>query len=94
MKIYIKSNFVVPGLGHEESLDLDCTEITLREFLDKLSTKAPTRIEYVRPGAKTLNEDWEVDIDGIPYHHCRGGLETLLKHGNTVTIRIIPLGGG
>jgi hypothetical protein len=95
MKIYVKSNFVVPGLGNGEFLDLDQSRLTVREFLRELSERAPTRVEYVRPGAKTLDPDeWEVDIDGIPYQRCSDSLETLLKDGDTVTIRILALGGG
>jgi hypothetical protein len=94
MKIYVKSNFVVPGLGNEESVDLG-SETTLRQFLEKLSMMSPTRIEYVQPNAKTLDpDDWEVNINNIPYQDCREGLETLLKNGDTVTIRIKAFGGG
>jgi molybdopterin converting factor small subunit len=95
MRIYIKSNFVVPGLVRGEFLDLDQSQLTLREFLQELSERAPTRVEYVRPGANALDPDeWEVDINGIPYHRCSNSLETPLKDGDTVTIRILALGGG
>jgi hypothetical protein len=67
MRIYIKSNFVVPGLGNEESVDLDRSEINLKECLEELSRMSPDRLEYVEPGAETLNpDDWEVDINDIP----------------------------
>jgi len=95
MKIYIKSNFMVPGVGPEESVDLDCNRITLREFLDDLSMRAPTRIEYVKPGAKTLDPaEWQVEINGISYQSVCDGLEAILKDEDTVTIRIMVLGGG
>ena len=95
MKIYIKSNFVVPGLKDEESVDLDRSEITLKEFLDELSVMSPNRIEYIRPGAKTLDpDDWEVQINGIPSQNCKDSLETSLKDGDTVTIWIKAFGGG
>jgi hypothetical protein len=95
MRIYVKSNFVVPGLVNGEFLDLEQSQFTLREFLKELSERAPTRVEFVRPGANALDPDeWEVDVNGIPYHSCSNGLETLLKDGDTVTIRILALGGG
>jgi molybdopterin converting factor small subunit len=95
MKIYVKSNFVVPGLDNGESVDLDQSQLTLREFLKELSERAPTRVEYVRPGTQTIDPDeWEIRINDIPYHQCGRGLETSLKDGDTVTIIIIPLGGG
>ena len=47
------------------------------------------------PGAQTINPDeWEIKINDIPYLQCTRGLETSLKDGDTVTIIIIPLGGG
>jgi len=95
MKIYIKSNFIVPGLKNEGSVDLDRAQVTLREFLNELSMMSPTPIEYVEPGAKTLNpDDWEMEINDVPYQNFSEGLETFLKDGDIVTIRILALGGG
>jgi hypothetical protein len=95
MRITLRSNFVLPGLEGEESIELDCSQITLREFLEELSRRAPIRIEYVRSGARTLDPDeWEVEVNGVPYQSYEGGLEALLRDGDTVTIRILALGGG
>ena len=67
----------------------------MREFLEELSRRAPIRIEYVRSGARSLDPDeWEVEVNGIPYQSCAEGLETVLRDGDTVTIRILALGGG
>ncbi len=94
MKIYIKSNFVVPGIENQECVDL-VSEMTLRQFLQELSMMSPSRIEYVRPNAETLDpDDWEVNVNNSPYQDCKDGLETLLKNGDTVTIRIKAFGGG
>jgi hypothetical protein len=95
MKIRVKSNFVVPGLDSGEFVDLDQSQLTLREFLKELSERATTRVEYVRPGAQTIDPDeWEIRVNDIPYHQCGRGLETSLKDRDTVTIIIVPLGGG
>jgi len=95
IRVNIKSNFVVPGLEEKESLDLDRSRLTLREFLGELSRRAPIRIEYVRPGARALDPDeWEVEVNGVPYQSYEGGLEAFLGDGDTVTIRILALGGG
>ena len=95
MRINLRSNFVLPGLEGEESIEFDCSQITLRDFLEELSRRAPIRIEYVRPGARTLDPDeWEVEVNGVPYQSYEGGLEALLGDGDTVTIRILALGGG
>ena len=95
MKIFIDSNFVVPGLEDEEGLEIDHSDITLREFLEKLSNMSPDQVEYVEPGAQALDPfDWEVEINGLPYQDYEAGLEHLLKDGDRVTIRIVALGGG
>jgi molybdopterin converting factor small subunit len=95
MRVSIKSNFIVPGLEDQEGIDLDRATITLREFLKELSERSPTRVEYVRSGAQAINPDeWEIKINDTPYQQWSAGLETPLKDGDTVTIIIIPLGGG
>jgi len=95
MRVNIKSNFIVPGLENQEGIDLERSTITLRELLDEFSERGPNRVEYVRPGARTINPDeWEIRINDTPYQQWSAGLETPLKDGDTVTIIIIPLGGG
>ncbi len=95
MKIYVKSNFVVPGLENGEFVDLDRSRLTIREFLEELSERSPTRVEYIRSGTQTINPDeWEIRINDTPSQQWSAGLETPLKDGDTVMIIIIPLGGG
>jgi molybdopterin converting factor small subunit len=95
MRVNIKSNFIVPGLEDQEGIDLDRATITLREFLEELSERSPTRVEYVKSGAQTINPDeWEIKINDTPFQQWSAGLETPLRDGDTVTIIIIPLGGG
>ena len=95
MRIHIESNFHIPGIKKEESLDFDRERMSLRQFLEELSTMAPASIEYVRPGAILLDkDDWEVDINGIPYQDQEGALDHLLKDGDTVTVKIMTLCGG
>jgi hypothetical protein len=95
MKIFIESNFLVPGLEDRDGLEIDQPEITLRRFLERLSSLSPDRVEYVEPGTQTLDPfDWEVEINGLPYQDYEGGLEHPLKDGDSVTIRIVALGGG
>jgi hypothetical protein len=95
MKITIKSNFVVPGLEDEESLDLRDAQITLKDFFEELSSRSPDPLEYIEPGADRLDpDDWEVEINDIPYQDFDEGLEKMLKDGDTVTIRVLAQGGG
>ena len=95
MRVYVKSNFVVPGLDSGECLDFDQKQLTIGEFLKELAEGAPTRVEYVRPGTEIINPDeWEIRINDIPSPQWKGGLKTPLSDGDTVTIIIVPLGGG
>jgi hypothetical protein len=43
MRVNIKSNFIVPGLENQEGIDLERSTITLRELLDELSERGPSR---------------------------------------------------
>ena len=95
MKILTQSNFVIPGLEGEESLELSGLEITLGDFFKELSKRSPDPLEYVEPGADRLDpDDWEADINDIPYQDYEEGLEKTLKDGDRVTIRIMAQGGG
>lgn len=93
MKIFIQSNFVIPGLDDKEDIEFDTSEIRLRDLLERLSSLSPTRIEYIRNGIIDPAE-WEVEVNGIPYFKCKDGLDTILKDNDRVTIRIMALGGG
>jgi hypothetical protein len=95
MKIMIKSNFIVPGLEDEESLELDVSNLTLREFLENLSRLSPDPLTYVMPGEDRLDpDDWEVEINDVPYLDFEEGLEKTLNDQDTVTIRVLAQGGG
>lgn len=95
MKISLESNFVVPGLEDADSVEIDKPTVTLREFLHALSARGPAPLEYVKPGADAIDPyEWEVEINGVPYQSCEGRLEATLKDGDTVAIRIVPIGGG
>jgi hypothetical protein len=95
MRIHIASNFFVPGLEEKDSIAIERSQMELWDFLEELSRMSPTPIEYIRPGAEALDpDDWEVDVNGTPYQHCTRGLRTPLKDGDTVTIKILAMGGG
>ena len=47
MRIHITSNFFIPGLENEGSVDLKGTNMTLREFLGELSMMSPGGVEYI-----------------------------------------------
>lgn len=93
MKINIKSNFVIPGLEGKESIEFNRSQISLREFLEELTRMAPVRIEYLR-NCIIDSDEWEVEINNSPYYNYEGGLDTMLNDGDTVTIKIMAIGGG
>jgi len=91
----IKSNFVIPGLEDEESLELNVSTLTLREFLENLSRLSPDPLDYVAPGVDRLDpDDWEVEINDVPYQDFEEGLGKSLNDEDTVTIRVLAQGGG
>ena len=95
MKIFIKSNFVIPGLEPKEFMDFNYQRITLRELLEELAKLSPDPLVYVEPGADRLDpDDWEVDINDVPYQDFERGLEENLKDGDILTIRVLAQGGG
>jgi hypothetical protein len=95
MKIHIESNFVVPGLENQETVELDGESVSLRRFLEELSRKAPNPIEYARQGAGALDpDDWHVEINHVSYQNCPDGLDAVLKDGDTVTVNILAMSGG
>ena len=95
MKIMLESNFVIPGLEDQGSLEVPESSVTLRQFLETLSRLSPDPLHYVTPGADRLDpDDWEVDINDVPYQDFEEGLEKSLHEGDTVTIRVLAQGGG
>ena len=91
----IKSNFVIPGIEDEESFELPGSRVTVREFLEILSKLSPDPLYYVAPGADRLDpDDWEVEINDVPYQDFEEGLGKSLNDGDTVTIRVLAQGGG
>lgn len=95
MKVYIDSNFYIHGMEQDESLDIQGDRLPLRNLLEHLSALSAEGVEYIRPGAQVVDrEDWEVDINGIPYEECEDTLECELRDGDTVTIRRLAFFGG
>ena len=95
MKIFIKSNFVVPGLEQKEWVEIEHSEMTLRGFLEELAKLSPDPLVYVEPGADRLDpDDWEVDINDVPYQEFDEGLEKAVKDGDVLTIKVLAQGGG
>ncbi len=94
MMIHVKSNIFLPGVEQKEHLDVDRPKLTVREFLEELSGLAgPKRVTYVRPGAPTVEDDWEVRVNDVDLRDF-GGVDSNLKDGDTVTVNMLVVGGG
>ena len=94
MKINLESNFMLLGSETIESIDFDHTAVTLKELLEALSRRAADSLEFLRNDGKDLSLDWDIEVNGRSFGLCEGGLEALLKDGDTVTIKLALLGGG
>jgi len=95
MRIFIKSNFEIPDLGEEESIEYSGSQITLRALLEKLSGSAPSLLVQMEPGTPGLNtQDYQVEINGRPFEGLKEGLDYLLRDGDSISIYIVPIGGG
>ncbi|MEJ2066938.1 MAG: hypothetical protein P8Y09_03070 [Deltaproteobacteria bacterium] len=94
MKIYLESNFMLLGSETIESIDFDRSAVTLKELLETLSRRSADSLEFLRSDGKDLSLDWDIEVNGRSFGLCEGGLEALLKDGDTVTIKLALLGGG
>lgn len=94
MKINLESNFMLLGSETIESIAFDRTAVTLKELLEALSHRAANSLEFLRNDGTDLSLDWGIEVNGRSFGLCDGGLEALLKDGDTVTIKLALLGGG
>jgi hypothetical protein len=95
MKIKIDSNFVLPGLERENEIYLDHSRVTLRKVLEELSLKSSGRVKYIHPSTGVVDHmNFLIEINGVPNQGSGSDLEKTLSDGDTVTIKLYPLGGG
>ena len=95
MKIRIESNFVLPGMEGIDEIDLDRPRVTLRAVLEELSSKSSGRVKYIRSSTDAVDPaSFVIEVNGAPNPGSRDSLEMALNDGDTVTVRISPLGGG
>lgn len=94
MEVQIVSNFVIAGL-HNGSIEIEEAS-TIRKLLGTISELSTARLVFFEQGHhETIDfEGWEVGLNGISYEAHSKGLETRLKEGDVVAIRLLPLYGG
>ena len=94
MRIYLESNFLLLGSETIESIDFERSEVTLKGLLEDLSSRSVDSLEFLRSDGKDLSLDWDIEVNGRSFGLYDGGLEAILKDGDTVTIKLALLGGG
>jgi hypothetical protein len=94
MKIYLESNFVLLGIPDEASIDIEGAQASLREILEVLSGRSSHPLQFLQRDGRRLAPGWEVRINGQPLEDHEDGPGTILKDGDTVSIKLELLAGG
>ena len=94
MRIYLESNFMLLGSETIENIDFDRTAVTVKELLEALTHRSANSLEFLRNDGTDLSLDWGIEVNGRSFGLCEGGLEAILRDGDTVTIKLALLGGG
>ncbi len=93
MRIHVKSNFLIRGLAGESVVVEDGS--TVRQFLESVSKLSEGVLVFFERGNDTLDpDDWEVDVNGIPFDGYQIRAETPLKENDLVEIRLLMYSGG
>ena len=94
MRINLESNFMLLGSQDIDSIDFASSEITLKELLETISIRSTNSTKFLNRDGTDLAMSWEVEVNGHPLGLCTGGVNTLLKDGDKVRIKLMLLGGG
>jgi hypothetical protein len=94
MKIHLESNFFLLGSEDAESMDFELPEVTLKELLETISQRSTNSPEFLNRDGTDLGLGWDIEVNGRSFGLCEGGVKTILKDGDKVTIKLDLLGGG
>lgn len=94
MRVNLESNFMLLGSEDIDCIDFSSSEITLKELLETISTLSTNSINFLYPNGMELTTDWDIEINGQPLGLSNGGINTILKDGDRVSIKLMLLGGG
>lgn len=94
MRVNLESNFILLGSEDIDCIDFSSSEITLKGLLETISKLSTNSIKFLYPSGIELIPDWDIEINGQPLALSNGGISTVLKDGDRVSIKLMLLGGG
>jgi hypothetical protein len=94
MTIHLESNFMLLGDSDLPSIDFDRPHLTLAELLEEISGRSSSTLQFLSRHRKALDEGWEIRVNGFPFDYLPHGIETSLRDGDRVAIKLSLLGGG
>ncbi len=94
MTIQLESNFMLLGDRDLPSIDFDRPHVSLVELLEELSGRSSNSLQFLSRDRKALDEGWVVEVNGSGLGELPQGMETSLRDGDRVAIKLSLLGGG
>lgn len=86
MKIHLESNFKLLGSHTIDSVDFDCTRMSVKDLLNMLSDRSTKSPEYLNDEGTDLAGFFQVQVNGRTLAFSANGINTALKDGDTVAI--------
>jgi hypothetical protein len=92
MKIQIHKTFEMAGIPSEIEIESG----TLRSLLDGLVRPTYYAKEIIdsNTGNLSLDDLFQIELNGVPFYSLPDALDTALHEGDTITLRLIFFGGG
>ena len=92
MKIHIHKTFQMAGIPSE----IEIGSGTLRNLLDDLVRPTYYAKEIIdsRTGDLSLDDLFQIELNGVPHYSLPDALDTALHEGDVITLRLIFFGGG
>ncbi len=75
-------------------MEIEGEQITLRQLLETVSRLSPDAPEFFAPGGRDVSPGWIVEVNGNALGLFNVGLETVLKEGDRVSIKLELICGG
>ena len=86
MKINLESNFKLFGSHNIDSIDFDCTQMPVKDFLKIMSDRSTKTPEYLNDDGTDLAGLFQVLVNGCTLAFSENGINTVLKDGDAVAI--------